>query len=107
LNPVSTFVIDATTTVILLLGSRKTRKWEFLRQVFLPFIANELYANQLLDKESTVVGFFDAHVALSAFEITENETIIDLLRPSARGASVSFSVEDGINMGGIQKVIII
>ena len=94
LNPISAFVLDAATSLILLIGSKQTRKWQFMKQIFLKFLANELYANQLADKEVQVTGFYDAQVSLTAFEIN-NELITDLLQPQSRGFPVSFSAEEG------------
>ena len=94
LNPISAFVLDAATSLILLIGSKQTKKWQFMKQIFLKFLANELYANQLADKEVQVTGFYDAQVSLTAFEIN-NELITDLLQPQSRGFPVSFSAEEG------------
>ena len=90
LNPVSAFVLDAATSVIVLVGSQAARKWQFLKTIFLKFLANELYANQLADKEAQALGAFTAQVSVSAFEVN-NEVITDLLRPAARGCVVTLS----------------
>ena len=103
LNPISAFVDDAATSVVLLIGSKETRKWQFLKRFFLPFLANELFANHLMEKEEQTIGFYEAVVSISAFEI-QDEIISDLLRPSSRGLSVSFSSVDGIMVQGLQKV---
>jgi hypothetical protein len=84
LNPVSAFVLDAATSVIVLVGSQAAKKWQFINTIFLKFLANELYANQLADKEAQALGAFTAQVSVSAFEVN-NELITDLLRPAARG----------------------
>jgi hypothetical protein len=102
LNPISAFVADAATSVIFLIGSKQTRKWQFLKRLFLPFLANELFANHIQDKEDQTLGFYEAQVSISAFEI-QDEIITDLLRPSSRGFDVSFSSEDGIAIQGLYK----
>jgi hypothetical protein len=70
--------------------------------LFLPFLANELFANHIQEKEDQTLGFYEAQVSISAFEI-QDEIITDLLRPSSRGFDVSFSSEDGIAIQGLHK----
>ena len=71
LNPISAFVEDAATSVILIIGSKETRKWQFLKRYFLPFLANELFSNHIQEKEDQTIGFYEAVVSLSAFEIQD------------------------------------
>jgi hypothetical protein len=73
-----------------------------LKRLFLPFLANELFANHITDKEDQTLGFYEAQVSLTAFEI-HDEIITDLLRPSSRGFDVSFSAEDGIAIQGLHR----
>ena len=103
LNPISAFVEDAATSVILMIGSKATRKWQFLKRFFLPFLANELFSNHITEKEDQTLGFYEAVVSISAFEV-QDEVVTDLFRPSSRGLSVSFSSTDGIAIQGLQKV---
>lgn len=83
LNPIAAFVEDATSAVILLIGSKFTKKWQFLKvlltklvkvdlhqRIFLPFAANELFAC-LADKEQQGAEIFQYEISLSAFEIQE------------------------------------
>jgi hypothetical protein len=45
LNPIAAFVADAVTAIIFVVGSRSTKKWQFMKRTVLPFVANELFAN--------------------------------------------------------------
>ena len=101
LNPVSAFVMDAATTVIILVGSRQTKKWQFLKRAFLPFLANELFA-LLEEKEQQHTQEYVSQLTMSAFEI-QDEVITDLLRPSSRGLAVSVTVEEGVVVPGLHK----
>jgi len=101
LNPISAFVGDAATTVIMLAGSKLTKKWQYLKRVFLPFAANELFAT-LAERSHMAGGDYSSFVSFSAFEI-QDEVITDLLRPSARGLAVSVSADEGVNVPGLHK----
>lgn len=84
LNPIAAFVEDATSAVILLVGSKCTKKWQFLKvslshclailsmlqRIFLPFAANELFAC-LADKELQGAEVFQYEITFSAFEIQD------------------------------------
>jgi hypothetical protein len=100
LNPVQAFVSDAATTLIVLSGSKQTRKWQFLKKTFLPFVANEIFS-QIGDKEQTEIDYA-FHASVSAFEI-QDEVVTDLLRPSTRGLTVSASAEEGVIIPGLLK----
>lgn len=101
LNPVSAFVMDAATAVVILVGSRQTKKWQYLKRVFLPFLANEMFA-LLAEKEQQHTQDYASQVTLSAFEI-QDEVITDLLRPSSRGLAVSVTAEEGVVVPGLHK----
>ena len=103
LNPMSAFVADAATSVILLIGSKNTMKWRFLKDHFLKFLSKELFSNHIIERSESSVGFYEASVSISAFDI-QNEMISDLLRPSAAGLKVSFTATDGVIVEGLQKV---
>ena len=102
LNPVSAFVGDAATSLILLIGSKSTKKWQFLKRAFLPFLANELFAD-LSEKEHQSQGnLYSAQVSFSAFEM-QDEVLTDLLRPSNRGLNVAVSAEEGVAVPGLYR----
>ena len=48
-------------------GSKACKKWQFLKRTFLPFVANEIFA-QISDKEQSEHDY-SFHAAISAFEI--------------------------------------
>jgi hypothetical protein len=56
LNPISAYVNDAATAIIFIVGSRLTRKWQFLKRTFLPFLSNELFGNHLNEREQQSLG---------------------------------------------------
>jgi hypothetical protein len=101
LNPVSAFVNDAASAVIFLIGSKQTRKSLFLKRIFLPFLANELFAN-IEDRKKMAYGIYQTTVRLSSFEI-QDELITDLLRPSSRGLSVSIAADEGVKVLGLHR----
>eukprot|EP00602_Paraphysomonas_sp_CaronLab_P008587 CAMPEP_0185034294 /NCGR_PEP_ID=MMETSP1103-20130426/24034_1 /TAXON_ID=36769 /ORGANISM="Paraphysomonas bandaiensis, Strain Caron Lab Isolate" /LENGTH=1149 /DNA_ID=CAMNT_0027570895 /DNA_START=22 /DNA_END=3471 /DNA_ORIENTATION=+ len=101
LNPIAAFVEDAASAVIFMVGSKFTKKWQFLKRVFLPFLGNELFAC-LSDKEQQGKEVFEYEATLSAFEI-QNEVISDLLRPANRGLAISVTPESGAVVKGIHK----
>lgn len=73
LNPITAFVADAATAVLFLVGSKETRKWQFLRKTMLPFVANELFAN-IAEKDQQLSGsggYYKAQIDLTAFEIQD------------------------------------
>jgi len=103
LNPIHAFVHDAATALILVVGSKNTRKSLFLRKKYLPFLAAELFATiQEKEEHSHSVEMYSWQMSLSSFEI-QDEVITDLLRPSNRGLGVSISAEDGVMISGIHK----
>lgn len=101
LNPVSAFVNDAASAVIVLVGSKQTKKWQFLKRVFLPFLANEMFA-LLSEKEQQHSHDYASNISFSSFEI-QDEIITDLLRPSSRGLAVSVSADEGVILPGLHK----
>ena len=101
LNPVSAFVNDAASALILLIGSKATRKSLFLKRTFLPFLANEIFAN-IDDKKKIAFGMYQTQLSISAFEI-QDEIISDLIRPSSRGLSVSISANNGVQIQGLHQ----
>ena len=105
LNPITAFVNDAATIVITIVGSRSTKKSLFLKRIFLPFIANELFNNISEREHHTTSGFYQAAINMSSFEI-QDEVISDLLRPSTRGMAVSMTAEDGVGVVGVHKELI-
>lgn len=72
LNPVAAFVDDAATTVIFLIGSKNSRKSQFLKKSYLPFLANELFAC-ITDKSQQLSGqeHYQSTVTLTSFEILD------------------------------------
>lgn len=72
LNPVAAFVDDAATTIIFLIGSTNTRKSQFLKKSFLPFLANELFAC-ISDKAEQLNGqeHYQSNLTLTSFEILD------------------------------------
>ena len=103
LNPIHAFVHDAATALILVIGSKNTRKSIFLRKKYLPFLSAELFATiQEKEEQSHSVEMYSWQMSLSSFEI-QDEVITDLLRPSNRGLGVSISAEDGVMVSGIHK----
>ena len=80
LNPVSASVGDAATSVILLCGSKDTRKWLFLKRTYLPFLANELFTTL-----ANTVSTRSVEVTLKAFEI-QSEQVLDLLKHDTIGS---------------------
>lgn len=103
LNPISAFVNDSASAVIFLLGSKNTRKSLFLKRTFLPFLANELFAN-IEDKKKMAFGLYETRVNASGFEI-QDEIITDLLRPSSRGLTVSITAEEGVKVLGLHHEV--
>jgi hypothetical protein len=81
LNPINAFVADAASAVILLVGSRETRKWNFTKRTMLPFVANELFANiAQMDQKLNGGGTnsYQAQISFSSFEIQVR--ILDTIR---------------------------
>ena len=108
LNPITACVSDAVTSIIFIIGSKETRKWQFLKRTVLPFFANELF-NNVADKDQTSSmssNFYKAQINLSAFEI-QDECITDLLRPGARNLSLSYTAEDGVIVQGLHAEVIV
>lgn len=72
LNPVAAFVDDAATTVMFMIGSKSTRKSQFMKKSYLPFLANELFAC-IGDKSQQLSGqdHYQANVTLTSFEILD------------------------------------
>jgi len=101
LNPIAACVEDATSAVIMLVGSKTTKKWQFLKRIFLPFVANELFAC-LQDKKNQGAEVFHYEITLKCFEI-QDEVITDLLRPTTRGLSISVAPESGVVIQGLQR----
>eukprot|EP01041_Mallomonas_annulata_P000861 gene861-1676_t len=101
LNPVTAFVHDAVTTLIFIIGSKKTKKWQFLNSVFLPFLADELFLS-LNDKTDEAVGFHEVDLKLSAFEV-QDEIVTDLLLPVNRGLNICNTVYEGVVVGNLHK----
>jgi len=91
LNPVAATVRDSATSLILMCGSRETRKWLFLKRTFLPFLANELFANL-----AATVGSATATVSVRAFEVLDGGAVRDLQRPSGVAAAVFASEVVGL-----------
>lgn len=98
LNPLSAFVGDSATTVILVNGSKATRKSNFVKKTFLPFVANEMFS-QILEREQSQYDY-SFHATVGAYEV-QDEIITDLLRPSSRGLNVSVSSDEGIMVAGL------
>ena len=94
LNPITAFVSDAATAIIFIVGSKETRKWQFLKRTVLPFVANEIFAN-IAEKDQQLAGsYYKAQINLSAFEL-QDEVITDLLRPVNRGMPLTVTAEEG------------
>ena len=72
LNPVAAFVDDAATTILFLIGSKNSRKSQFLKKAYLPFLANELFAC-IADKSQQLSGqeHYQSNVTLTSFEILD------------------------------------
>jgi len=102
LNPIAAFVNDSVTCVLFIIGSKKSKKWQFLKKTFLPFVANELFANIGDKNDELLSSYYSARLTLSAFEI-QDEFLTDLLRPGNRGLFPSLSAEDGMAVQGIHK----
>lgn len=85
-NPMAACVGDGATILMLVVGSRKTKKHIFNKRTLLPFVSNELFA-AIQDKAGSVIGSYETAVRLSSFEI-QDEIITDLLRPTNRGECV-------------------
>ncbi|RYH26682.1 hypothetical protein EON65_14250 [archaeon] len=106
LNPVAAFVNDAANVVIMLTGSRMTKKWQFLKRCFLPFIANEILTSIAERSQQAPNNFYKAQLTLSTFEI-HDEVIGDLLRPANRGLPIVNTLEDGVVVQGLHKETIV
>lgn len=102
LNPISAFVNDSVNVVIVLVGSKQTKKWSFLKRVLLPFVSNEILANLDMRSREHPQGFYRAQLSFSALDI-QDEIITDLIRPANRGLSVATTLEEGINVQGLQR----
>lgn len=102
LNPISAYVNDAVTTVILIIGSRRTMKSQFLKRFFLPHIAKELFVI-IANKIETSPELQEVTMKLCGFEIVD-EVLTDLLRPSMRGFAISNSLHQGIHVAGLSEV---
>ena len=106
LNPVSAFVNDAANVVVLLVGSKMTKKWQYLKRTFLPFLANEMI-NTISDRsQDPSVNNYKAQLTLSSFEI-QDEIISDLLRPANRGLSISTTLEEGVIVQGLHRETVV
>lgn len=102
LNPVSAFVNDAANVVIILTGSRNTRKWQFLKRILLPFVANEILSHVADRSQMAGVSMYKAQLTVSALEI-QDEIIADLLRPANRGLSIVTNLEEGVMVQGLHR----
>jgi hypothetical protein len=78
-----------------------TKKWQFLKRIFLPFVANELFAC-LEDKKNQGAEVYHYEITLKCFEI-QDEVITDLLRPTTRGLSITVAPEAGVVIQGLQR----
>jgi len=73
LNPIHAFVHDAATALILVIGSKNTRKNLFLRKKYLPFLSNELFQTiQEKEEQSHSVELYSWQMTVSSFEIQGN-----------------------------------
>jgi FtsZ-binding cell division protein ZapB len=106
LNPVSAFVNDCANVVIFLVGSRNTRKWHFLKRIFLPFVANEILANLSERSQTAQNNLYKAQLTISAMEI-QDEIVTDLLRPANRGLSILTNIEEGVIVQGLHRETVI
>ena len=71
LNPISAFVHDAANIVLFVTGSKLTKKSRFMKSTFLPFLANEVFAN-LNDKEQeSQLEYFKHQLSVKSFEIQD------------------------------------
>jgi hypothetical protein len=104
LNPVAAFVNDCVNVVVVVSGSRQTKKWSYLKRVLLPFLANEILANlDVKSREiSPMMGSFRAQLAVSACEI-QDEIISDLLRPANRNLTLTTTLEEGIVIQSLHR----
>lgn len=102
LNPVAAFVNDCVNVVVVLTGSRQTRKWSYLKRVLLPFVSNEILANLDAKSRELPPGSYRAQLALSAFDV-QDEVVSDLLRPANRGLGLSTTLEDGVAVMGLHR----
>lgn len=104
LNPVAAFVNDCVNVVVVVSGSRQTKKWSYLKRVLLPFLANEILANlDVKNREiSPMMGSFRAQLAVSACEI-QDEIISDLLRPANRNLTLTTTLEEGIVIQSLHR----
>eukprot|EP01033_Poteriospumella_lacustris_P010889 gene10889-7746_t len=102
LNPIAAFVNDCVNVVIVLTGSRQTRKWSYLKRVLLPFVSNEILANLDAKSRELPPGSYRAQLALSAFDV-QDEVVSDLLRPANRGLGLSTTLEDGVAVMGLHR----
>ena len=102
LNPVTAFVNDAANVVVLLTGSKMTKKWQFLKRTFLPFIANEIINNIADRSQDLSINMYKAQLTVSAFEI-QDEIVCDLLRPGNRSLSIGMTLEEGVVVQGVHR----
>jgi len=102
LNPITACVSDAVTAIIFVVGSKETKKWQFMKRTVLPFVANELFSNIAEKDQQLGNNLYKAQVNLSAFEL-QDEIITDLLRPVNRGLSLAVTAEDGVIVHGLQS----
>ena len=72
-----------------------------MKRIFLPFVANELFAC-LEDKKNQGAEVYQYEITLKAFEI-QDEVITDLLRPTTRGLSISVAPDAGVVIQGLQR----
>ena len=100
LNPISAFVGDSANSILLVNGSKSTRKANFMKRTFLPFVANEVMA-QINERDQTHHDY-NFHATIAAYEI-QDEVITDLIRPSSRGLNVSVTADDGVVVAGLHK----
>jgi hypothetical protein len=107
LNPVTAFVHDAANVVVLLVGSKSTRKWQFLRRMLLPFLANEVVTTIAERSQDLSLGAaYKAQLTLSAFEI-QDEIVCDLLRPGNRGLTIEPTLEEGVVVQGLHRETVV
>lgn len=111
LNPLKALVYDSASSVIFVVGSKQTKKSQFIHRTLLPFVANELFST-IQEKEEQITSNqssefrYKAQVGLSCFEI-EDEIITDLLRPANRGMDLRMTAEEGIQVKSIQKELVL
>lgn len=106
LNPIATFVNDAANSIIFLVGSKMTKRWQFLKRTMLPFVANEILTFIAQRSQSLPPNLYKAQLTLSAFEIQE-EVLVDLLRPGNKGLMINTHLEEGMIVQGLHRETIV